>query len=655
MTEKEGSGSVKRTKGVWSLLALCAALCGLFVLLFFADNKYETPPPYGRGGVFALKEADLAGSRAVFLIDGWLLRDDRAEDLPTWIGEFSNLQRGDASISPHGTAFYTLKLRYTGAPITVAAAFPELFSDYTVSLDGTVLARGQGNGEIVFSLSQGEHVLTVETVSRFGYYSGMYYPPALGTPDTLSSIRNARSLAYALAFLVPLALALFTLLLWRSGGAMSRWFALLCCFYALYVSWYFVQLFHLPVAPYWFLAENLALYGLCFCVVRLTALASGGERGGAIRCAGAVMLALPAILLALCLLIPILPWAVIAHGLFTNFYYVVTFAYALYFTVRGSLGQSWERRWTAAGCAVFGAGLVCNLFFSNRFEPIRFFWQFEWCGLLLAALFGGMMAARNRRILLENAALTQRLEQLVEQRTAALGRVLEERKAFFSDMAHDLKAPVFATQSFIAAIREGGIGVDSELSRYLALAEDKQREMARRLQGLSALNALDQIRGSLEKVSIRALFQDIYAIHRGEAEVAGVHLVVEEPAKDGCILAQTEKLELLFENLIYNALRATPAQGRITLSAALGEDTVTITVSDTGCGISPEELPFIFRRFYVGARNKKIGTGLGLYIVNTIAEELGGRISATSKPGAGTAFQLEFPLFKEHKEADSGQ
>ena len=280
MTEKEGSGSVKRTKGVWSLLALCAALCGLFVLLFFADNKYETPPPYGRGGVFALKEADLAGSRAVFLIDGWLLRNDRAEDLPTWIGEFSNLQRGNALISPHGTAFYTLKLRYTGAPITVAAAFPELFSDYTVSLDGTVLARGQGNGEIVFSLSQGEHVLTVETVSRFGYYSGMYYPPALGTPDTLSSIRNARSLAYALAFLVPLALALFTLLLWRSGGAMSRWFALLCCFYALYVSWYFVQLFHLPVAPYWFLAENLALYGLCFCVVRLTALASGGERGG---------------------------------------------------------------------------------------------------------------------------------------------------------------------------------------------------------------------------------------------------------------------------------------------------------------------------------------------------------------------------------------
>ena len=197
--------------------------------------------------------------------------------------------------------------------------------------------------------------------------------------------------------------------------------------------------------------------------------------------------------------------------------------------------------------------------------------------------------------------------------------------------------------------------MDSELSRYLALAEDKQREMARRLQGLSALNALDQIRGSLEKVSIRALFQDIYVTHRGEAEVAGVHLVVEEPAKDGCILAQTEKLELLFENLIYNALRATPAQGRITLSAALGEDTVTITVSDTGCGISPEELPFIFRRFYVGARNKEIGTGLGLYIVNTIVEELGGRISATSKPGAGTAFRLEFPLFKEHKEADSGQ
>lgn len=635
---------MKKIREFTGLLALCAALAILFSLLYFTDNKYQTPPPYGRDGVISLQEADLSGNRPIFLIDGWLLSDSHAQAKPTWIGEFSSLQRGDPSAVPHGHAAYTLTLRYSGAPLMAAVDFGELFSGYTIFFDHEVLASGTGNGQIVFPLTQGDHKLEVETFSQSGYYSGMYYPPALGTPGLLAGIQNIRSLAYALAFLVPLALALFTSLLWRTGGEMARWFALLCCSFALYVSWYFVQLFHLAAASNWFLAENTALYGLCFCAVRLTVLSSEPKNNRAIRLTSVGMLTLPVILLVLCLLIPIFPWAVMLHGRLTDLYYLTTFCCIVFFAARGVKRTGWEKRWTLAGCTVFGAGLMCNLFFSNHFEPIRFFWQFEWCGLLLVGLFGAMMAARNRRILLENIELTGHLESLVEQRTAELSHVLEERKAFFSDMAHDLKAPVFATQSFITAIREGGIGVDSELSRYLTLAEGKQQEMARRLQGLSSLNELDKIKGNKEKVSVRELLREVYAAHHGEAEVASVHLEVEAPDTDGWIFAQTEKLDLLFENLIYNALRATPPDGRITVRAALGDDAVNITVEDTGCGIPEEELSLIFRRFYVGECNRKTGTGLGLYIVQTIVEELGGVISASSVPGKGTAFVMEIPL-----------
>ena len=403
----------------------------------------------------------------------------------------------------------------------------------------------------------------------------------------------------------------------------------------------------MPLAPCWFLVENTALYGLCFCAVRLTALAAAAKNSRMFCSATVMTLAIPAVLLILCLLIPVFPWAVSVHGMLTDFYYTATFCCTALFAARCIAGGGWTKYWTLAGCCVFGTGLICNLFFSNRFEPIYFFWQFEWCGLLLVGVFGAMMVARNRRILIENSELTEHLEHLVELRTEELRHLQEERKAFFSDMAHDLKAPVFATQSFISAIRTGRQEIDSELSRYLSLAEGKQQEMARRLQGLSSLNALDKIEDSREKISIRGLLREVCAAHRGEADVAAVHLILMEPDTDGYIWAQPKKLELLFENLIYNALRATPPEGQITIGAILTSTTVKITAADTGCGISPEELPLIFRRFYVGTRNRETGTGLGLYIVRTIVEELGGTVRASSKPGWGTIFTIEIPLMTD--------
>ncbi len=628
----------------WELPVALLALSLLFVLLFYTDNKYKTAPPYGGAGVLALTEKDLARAKPLYLIDGWLLTDERVAEKPTYIGEFSNLQRGDPSVSPHGRALYRLTLRYDGAPRVVEADFPALSFRYTLSLDGAQLDDGVGSGRMAFRLTPGDHVLEVETSSKAGYYSGMYFPPALGTPETLARVENQRIFVCSLAFLLPLALAAFTLLLWRTGGALSRWFGLLCCCYALYVSHYFVQLFHLPLAEYWFLAGGLAFYGLCFCVVRLVALAADAEKESDYRWIRLGMLLLPALLLTLALLIPTLPWAVAAHGRLTDFYYVFTFCCTAYFAGRGAVRQGWESRYTLAGCMVFGAGLIVNLFFSNRFEPICFLWQFEWCGLFLVLLFAAMMAARNRRVLRENDMLTNHLEQMVERRTAELSQLLDERKAFFSDMAHDLKAPVFATQSFIAAIRAGGVGVDSELRGYLDQAESKQREMARRLQGLSTINALDKIEGERVRVSVRELLDEVYASHHGEAEVQSVHLTVRPPAEDGFLLAQPEKMDILFENLVYNALRATPPEGRITISAEITGGRAQITVADTGCGIPEMELPHVFRRFYVGQKNRATGTGLGLYIVKTIVEELSGSIAVSSKAGEGTSFVMEFPL-----------
>lgn len=355
-----------------------------------------------------------------------------------------------------------------------------------------------------------------------------------------------------------------------------------------------------------------------------------------------VLFLLPVALLLLCLLIPALPQAVVIHGRLTDFYYMLTFFCTAFFAAQGIKARSWESRYTQAGCVVFGAGLFANLLCSNRFEPIRFFWQFEWCGILLVLLFGAMMVSRSRRILRENDALTNHLEEQVKERTQEVMQLLNERKEFFSDMAHDLKAPVFATQSFINAIRESGVGVDMELRGYLDQAEAKQREMARRLQGLSAINALDQIEEEWRQVSLKETFAEIYALYCGEAEVRSVYFIVKPPEQDVFLTVQPRKIDMLFENLIYNALRATPPNGSITISAKVGAGKICVTVEDNGCGIPEEEQPFIFRRFYVGENNKANGTGLGLYIVQSIVSEMGGTICVRSAPGEGTAFMMEF-------------
>lgn len=207
-----------------------------------------------------------------------------------------------------------------------------------------------------------------------------------------------------------------------------------------------------------------------------------------------------------------------------------------------------------------------------------------------------------------------------------------------------MKAPVFATQSFIEAIRRSGVGVDPELCGYLDQAQARQLEMARRLQGLSNVNALDKIEEEWVRVSVSELLSELDAVYCGEAGVRSIYFVVEPPKEDVFVSAQPEKLNILFENLIYNAFRATPGGGCITVAASGEDGRVSMSVEDTGCGIPEEELPRIFRRFYVGERNRESGTGLGLYIVHSIVSEMGGTIHVSSTVGEGTKFVMEFPM-----------
>jgi two-component system sensor histidine kinase BaeS len=146
------------------------------------------------------------------------------------------------------------------------------------------------------------------------------------------------------------------------------------------------------------------------------------------------------------------------------------------------------------------------------------------------------------------------------------------------------------------------------------------------------------------------LLYDVITSFSSQAESQGVDLRLEtdgNPAKL-VIRADALRMDQVLANLVVNALRHTSSGGTITLRAELLEGAVRMRVSDTGEGIPPEDLPFIFDRFWRGDRSRShaggASSGLGLAISKQLVEAHGGQIEAESEPGHGTTFTIELPL-----------
>ena len=106
----------------------------------------------------------------------------------------------------------------------------------------------------------------------------------------------------------------------------------------------------------------------------------------------------------------------------------------------------------------------------------------------------------------------------------------------------------------------------------------------------------------------------------------------------------TGRIVQLLANLLSNALKFTPAGGRVHVGAAVLQDCIFVSVSDTGIGIAAEELPHVFERFWQADHHHRAGAGLGLAIARGIVAAHGGVIGVTSEPGAGTTFHFTLPL-----------
>ena len=274
--------------------------------------------------------------------------------------------------------------------------------------------------------------------------------------------------------------------------------------------------------------------------------------------------------------------------------------------------------------------------------------------MLYAAVYlAGSIVERLRQRERELAALTTRLEAEMSRTQEAYQQLEAAERlqvGYMQRVSHELRRPLAAAGSLLRALAESGATLPAQRAAEVVARATTRLQQA---QGMVAdLLLLSQAREAPRQeppawVDPQALLEEVADEMADRARQGEVALEVCPASPGEMIWTQPEGLRTVLRNLLANALRYTPPGGRVELAAGQEAGLLRLTVSDTGVGIAPEELPRIFEEFYRAPTARRLdpeGTGLGLAIVRTIIETFGGRCEVDSFPGRGTTFTLHLPL-----------
>ncbi|MFJ2605629.1 MULTISPECIES: sensor histidine kinase [unclassified Streptomyces] len=240
----------------------------------------------------------------------------------------------------------------------------------------------------------------------------------------------------------------------------------------------------------------------------------------------------------------------------------------------------------------------------------------------------------------ETGILAEAFNDLTERRE----RLEDQRKAMVSDIAHELRTPLTNIRGWLEVTRDGVVDADPAL---LSSLHDEALVLQRIIDDLQDLAAADAgtLRLHREPVRVDELLQQVAAAHGIAADTAGVALRTESDAALW-LDADPVRMRQALGNLVSNAVRHTPADGTVTLTARREGAWARFTVTDTGTGIDPADLPHVFERFWRAEKSRSRrtgGSGLGLSIVRHLIAAHEGTVAADSAPGQGATFTLHLP------------
>lgn len=635
---------------VSAIILLCVFATGISIFLLCGkyDNKYAAPAYPTKLGVAWITPERLEGS-PLHLIDGWAYYDGKlltpdtvgreTPDEYLYIGKYSGFDRGDPQKSPYGQATYRLTICVDSVLRDYSLEIPQTYSDYKLWINGALKAEA-GSGGWLASFASKDYIEIVLSVSSdSGLYSGLTYPPAFGTPAAVGMLLAGRLSIHLAAVSIALLILVLCLLI-GFGSRFERPYhlhAALCLCFLAYTVYPVIQAFSLtgPILP---VLERLGYYGIFLLVVLFQAKLYGVPKKAYLPMAVLGVIILLSGAAQPFIRVPIAEVKYLYSDLL-SWYKWLTAAWLFGVSIWAVWKQQPYFLPMTAGFCVLAAALIIDRIIP-LYEPILAGWPLETAGFVLILIVTG--------ILWRDAVNTFQESVLLRSEKAALEEAGRMKSEFLNNLSHELQMPLTVVSGYAQLTEEqltGSTFEPADLSdnqKHIILEADKMERMVLQLLDVAKIER-GKFSLNITDVSLSDLIQEFADTYFPMLDEHNNRLELCTDEVLPLVSCDMERMIQVLINLVSNACRHAQ-NGVITLSAHRVQDTVEITVSDTGEGISDEIKPYLFTQFLSGSNGKAAGTGLGLYISKKTVEAHGGTIEVDSKCGEGTIVRCRIPL-----------
>ncbi|MBR7071760.1 MAG: HAMP domain-containing histidine kinase [Clostridia bacterium] len=236
------------------------------------------------------------------------------------------------------------------------------------------------------------------------------------------------------------------------------------------------------------------------------------------------------------------------------------------------------------------------------------------------------------------------------QMTNSLAQSEKMRRSFVANVSHELKTPMTTIGGFIDGIMDGTIEPEKQ-NYYLGIVSDEIKRLSRLVQSMLSIAKLEsgELQLRPEEFNFRELLIQVVIGQEQRIEKKQIQISGLDELPDITVNADKDLMHQVVYNLVDNAIKFTPENGVIDFKLSIENKKMVFILKNTGKGIPPEALPYVFDRFYKVDKSRsaeKNSTGLGLYIVKTIVLTHGGTVNVQSKENESTAFQVVIPLIR---------